>query len=100
MIERRAVGDDADRRAQGIIQVGAFDGNDRIPARQRQSRKIPEEVRQPRQLRAGLVERPAVVQRLQPVQGFQIGLERVREAIDQPRAGANVHAAPGLAFEG
>ena len=26
-------------------------------------------------------------------------LERIREAIDQPRTGANVHAAPGLALE-
>jgi hypothetical protein len=99
VIERRAIGDDADRRAQRIIQVRAFDGDHRVAARQRQSGKIPEKVRQSRQLRAGLVERTAVVEGFQPVQGFQIGLEGVREAIDQPRAGTDVHAAPGAAFE-
>ena len=31
MIERRAVGDDADRGAQGIIEVRAFDRNHRVP---------------------------------------------------------------------
>ena len=100
MIERRAVGDDADRRAQGVVQVGAFDGDHGVAARQRQPGKIAEEVRQPRQLRAGLVDGTAVVQRLQPVQRIEIGLEGVREAIDQPRAGTDVHAAPRLAFEG
>jgi len=30
----------------------------------------------------------------------QIGLERVRQPIDQPCARANIHAAPGAAFEG
>ena len=95
MIERRAVGDDADRRAQGVVQIGAFDRDHRVAPRQRQPCEIAEEIRQPRQLRAGLVDRAAVVERLQPVQRFQIGLERVGEPVDQPRAGADVHAAPG-----
>ena len=100
MIERRAVGDDPDRRAQGVVQVRAFDGDDGVASRQRQAREVAEEVRQPGELRAGLVDRAAVVQRLQPVQRIQIGLEGVGEAIDQPRPCARVHAAPGLAFEG
>ncbi len=99
VIERRAIGDDADRRAQGVVQIGAFDGDHRVAARQRQSSKVPKKVRQPRQLGAGFVERTAVVEGLQPVQGFQIGLEGIREAIDQPCAGTDVHAAPGAAFE-
>src|SRR5262249_27288274 len=51
-------------------------------------------------LRAGLVHGPAVVERLQPVERIEIGLEGVRKAIDQPGAGADVHAAPRLALEG
>ena len=83
MIERRAVGDDADRRAQRVVQIRAFDRDHRVAPRQRQPGEIAEEVRQPRELRAGLVDRPAVVQRLQPVQRVEIGLEGVGEPIDQ-----------------
>ena len=66
VVEGRAVGDDADRRAQRIVQIiviARFDRDHGVAARQRQAGKIPEKIRQPRQLRAGLVERPAVVER-------------------------------------
>ena len=47
MIERRAIGDDADRRAQGVIEVRSFDGNDGVAARQRQPCEVTKKVRQP-----------------------------------------------------
>jgi hypothetical protein len=100
MIERGAVGDDADRRAQGVIQVSAFDRDHGIAPRQRHAGKIAEEVRQPRQLRAGLVDRAAVVERLELVELVEIGLERIGKLVDEAGSGANVHAAPGLALEG
>src|SRR5580704_13547303 len=100
MIERRAIGDDADRRAQRVVQIGAFDRDHRIAPRQRKACEIAEEVRQPRKLRPGLVQRAAVVERFEPVELLQVGLERVGELVHQPRPRADVHAAPGLAFEG
>ena len=71
-----------------------------VASRQRQAREVAKEIRQPGELRAGFVDRAAVIQRLQPVQRIQIGLEGVGEAIDQPRPCARVHAAPRLAFKG
>ena len=47
MIERRAIGDDADRRAQGVVKIRSFDGNDGVAARQRQPCEVTKKVRQP-----------------------------------------------------
>ena len=63
MIERRAVGDDADRRAQRVVQIGALDRDHGIQPRQRKAGIIAEEVRQPGQLCTGLVDRAAIVER-------------------------------------
>src|SRR6476646_12241026 len=100
MIERCAIGNDSDRRAQGIIQVRALDGDHRVAPRQREACEIAKEIWQPRELGASLVDGSAVVERLQPVQLLQMCLERVGEPIDQPRARTNVHVAPCAAIEG
>ena len=99
MVERRAIGHHADRRAQSVVQVRSLDRDHRIAPRQCKPGEIAEEIRQPRELCAGLVQRTAVVQGFQPVQGLKIRLERIREPVDQPRPRADVHAAPLLAFE-
>lgn len=44
MIERRAIGDDADRRAERVVQIGTFDGDHGVAARQREARKVTKEV--------------------------------------------------------
>src|ERR1700722_7025788 len=87
MVEWRAVGADADRRAQRVIEIRTFDRDHRVAPRQPYSRKVAEEIRQPRQLRAGLVDRAAVVERLEFVELVQIGLERIRELVDEAGGG-------------
>ncbi len=100
MIERRAVRDDADRRPQRVVEVRAFDRDHRVAPRQRQPGEVAEEIRQPGELRARLVDGAAVVERLEFVELIEIGLERVGKLVHEPGAGAHVHAAPFLAFEG
>ena len=38
MVERRAVGDDPDRRAQGVVEIRTFDRDHLIASRQRKPR--------------------------------------------------------------
>ena len=99
MIERRAIGDDADRRAKRVVQIRAFYRDHGVPTRQRNAGKVAEEIGQAGELGAGLVDRPAVVEGFQPVQAVEIGLESIGELVDQPGTRARVHAAPGFAFE-
>jgi hypothetical protein len=99
VIERRAVGDDADGGAERVVEICAFDRDHGVAARQRNAREIAEEVGQAGELRAGLVDRTTVVESLQPVQAVEIGLEGIGELVDQPGPCTRVHAAPRLAFE-
>ncbi len=99
MIERRAVCDDADWCAAGIVEIIPFHRDHIIAARQSEPCEIPEKIGKAAKLRSRLVDRAAVVQCFQPIQRIEICFESIRQAIDEPCAGANVHAAPFASFE-
>jgi hypothetical protein len=100
VVERCAVGHHPDRRPAGVVEVVALHRDHAVAARQRHAREVAEEVRQPGELGPGLVDRPAVVGGLQPVQRVEVGLERIGQAIDQPGARPEIHPAPFPALEG
>ena len=100
MVEGRGVAHHADRSPQRIGEVRPFDGNDGVAPREGEAGVVAEEVRDAAHLRARLVDRAAVVGRLELEQFGKPGLEGVGELVDEPRPRADVHPAPLLALEG
>ena len=99
MIEGRRVAHHADGSAQRVGEVGTLDRHHRVAPREREPGVVAEEVGDAAQLRPGLVDRPAVVRRLELEQLRQAGLESVGDLVDEPGARPDVHP-PLLALEG
>ena len=66
--------------APGYLTVSTVEVG--VAPRQRKAREVAEEIRKPRDLRARLVQGPAVVERLQKVELAQVGFEGVGDAVD------------------
>ena len=100
MIEGRHERDDAERHALRVAQVRPFDWDDVTAARKGQRREIAIELRKARDLRPRLDNRAAVVQRLELVERFQIGLEQIGEAVEHAGALLGRRPAPFSFVEG
>ncbi|MNT14827.1 hypothetical protein D3C72_1498480 [compost metagenome] len=99
VVERCHQGDHAERYALRVAEIRTFDRNDVTAARECERGEISVELRQACDLRARLVDRPAVVERFELIEVFEVRLEQVRESIEHARPLRDRHVAPHPALE-
>ncbi len=99
MVERRDIGDHADRAAQRIAEVVAVDGNNRIALRQCQARIVTEQVWRLGKLRARFTRRSPVIQGLHLIEFVQVFFELLAEMINELGAASLRHFSPRRVLE-
>ena len=99
MIEGRYICDDPDRAAQGIAEVIAFDGDNRIALCQRQACIVTEQIGRLGKLRPRFTRRASVIQRLEFIELVQMLLERIPQIVYQLGTASLRHCSPRLALK-
>jgi hypothetical protein len=94
VVERRDVGDDADRRAGRERVVVTLDRDRRVASRQGQRGVVAKQLGHPPELRPGLAQRTAVIERLELVELVHVGFHHVGQLVDQAATGAHRHVSP------
>ena len=100
MVERGHQRDDAKGHALRVAKIVTFNRNDVGATRQRECGEVAVELRQPRNLRSRLADRPSVAERLQTKERFDVGFEEVGELVHHLSAVMNRLVSPHTFIKG